>query len=91
MDKLERFIMPLILIIGISAILLTRANPDHVVVLARVVGIFLGIVLGGAFFFRLLGMYIRYRAAKRIIEETHIEIARLRILADQEDAEAQKS
>lgn len=86
MDKLERFIMPMILIIGISALLLTKANPDHVVILARIVGIFLGIVLSGAFVFRLLGMYIRYLAAKRAIAATEEEIARLRILAAEEDA-----
>lgn len=91
MDKLERFIMPMILIIGISALLLTKADPVHVVILARVIGIFLAIVLSGAFAFRLLGMYVRYLAAKRILAETNQEIARLRILADQEDAEERRA
>ena len=90
MDKLEKFIMPMILIVGLIAILLSKANPDHVVVLARIVGILLGCVLSLAFLFRLLGMYIRYREAKRIIEETEKEISRLRVLAAQEDEESNK-
>ena len=78
MNRLEKLIMPLILTIGIIAILLANANPDHIIIVARVVGIFLGIVLSLAFIFRLLGMFLRYLAAKKIITETQAEIERLR-------------
>ncbi len=88
MDKLERFIMPMILIVGIIAILLAKADPDHVVVLARIVGIFLGTVLSLAFIFRLMGMFLRYREAKRIIGEMEAEIDRLRALTAAEEQES---
>ena len=80
--------MPLILGIGLIAILLAKVNPDHVIIVARVVGIFLGIVLSLAFILRLLGMLLRYLAAKKVIEETQAEIERLRVLAAEEDRAA---
>ena len=87
MNRLERFIMPLIITVGIIAIFLARAEEGTVVLLAKIVGIFLGVVLSLAFALRLLGMLWRYFVAKRILTETEQEIERLRTLVAQEQGE----
>ncbi len=90
MDKLEKILMPLIVTIGLAAMMLAQAEEGHIILLARVVGIFLGVVLSLAFVFRLLGMFLRYLEAKRILADTKAEIERLKTLVAEEEQTAQE-
>ena len=58
MDKLENFILPIIIGVGLFALVLAKADAGSIIWVARIIGIILAIFLSLSFLFRLAMRFI---------------------------------
>ena len=70
MDKLERLLMPIVLVIGILGLLMAQAGEGTVIVVARTVGILLAVLLASGFVIRWV---LKFRGARRELDELRAE------------------
>ncbi len=83
MERLERFLMPILIAVGLIALLVARADEGTVIVIARVVGVVLAIMLASGFIVRWV---LKFRRGRRELDALRREYERL--LAEQAAEEA---